>query len=67
MVHYKVLHAEIFLLLVKKPGYAERDMDELWNLCAQVIQKTIRQSSILPQQIKAIGISAQGKGAFFFR
>ena len=40
-------------------------MDELWNLCAQVIQKTIRQSSILPQQIKAIGISAQGKGAFF--
>ena len=40
-------------------------MDELWNLCAQVIQKTIRQNSILPQQIKAIGISAQGKGAFF--
>lgn len=52
-------------IISEKPGYAERDMDELWNLCAQVIQKTIRQSSILPQQIKAIGISAQGKGAFF--
>ncbi|WP_118814239.1 FGGY-family carbohydrate kinase [Haemophilus influenzae] len=52
-------------IISEKPGYAERDMDELWNLCAQVIQKTIRKSSILPQQIKAIGISAQGKGAFF--
>ncbi|MBF0785046.1 carbohydrate kinase [Muribacter muris] len=45
-------------------GYAERDMPQLWQKCAAVIRQTMAQSGLLPTAIKAVGISAQGKGAF---
>nr|WP_288065602.1 FGGY-family carbohydrate kinase [Rodentibacter heylii] len=51
-------------IISEKAGYAERDMPQLWLTCAEVIQQTIRESQVNPKQIKGIGISAQGKGAF---
>lgn len=45
-------------------GYAERDMSQLWQICAKVIRQTIEQSGVEPKKIKGVGISAQGKGAF---
>ncbi|MGC6377303.1 FGGY-family carbohydrate kinase [Bisgaard Taxon 45] len=51
-------------VISEQAGYAERDMDELWQICAKVIRKTIETSQINATQIKGIGISAQGKGAF---
>ncbi|MGX2975085.1 FGGY-family carbohydrate kinase [Ursidibacter arcticus] len=51
-------------VISEQAGYAERDMMELWQICANVIQKTISNSHIPPKDIQAIGISAQGKGAF---
>ncbi|MDG2961351.1 carbohydrate kinase [Bisgaard Taxon 10/6] len=47
-----------------KAGYAERDMPQLWQICAEVVRKTIAESKLPPDLIKGIGISAQGKGAF---
>ncbi|SEQ16276.1 FGGY-family carbohydrate kinase [Basfia succiniciproducens] len=47
-----------------KAGYAERDMPQLWQVCAKVVRKTIAESKISPDLIKGVGISAQGKGAF---
>lgn len=51
-------------ILSKKEGYAERDMTKLWLDCINVIKTVIVQANISPKQIKSIGISAQGKGAF---
>ena len=51
-------------VISEKAGYAERDMDKLWAVCAKVIKNTIQKSGIEAQSIKAVGISAQGKGAF---
>lgn len=51
-------------VISEQAGYAERDMDELWQICARVIRQTIERSQVSPQHIKGIGISAQGKGAF---
>ncbi|ABR73465.1 carbohydrate kinase [Actinobacillus succinogenes] len=48
----------------KQSGYAERDMDELWQMCTKVIRRTLKSSKIRPHLIKSVGISAQGKGAF---
>lgn len=45
-------------------GWAERDLNELWYSCAEVIKGTLQQSNIEPSLIKGIGISAQGKGVF---
>ncbi|QPB41718.1 FGGY-family carbohydrate kinase [Rodentibacter haemolyticus] len=51
-------------VLSPQAGYAERDMSALWQSCANVINKLITQAGIFSQQIKCVGISAQGKGAF---
>lgn len=51
-------------MISEQAGYAERDMNELWQVCATVIRKTIAHSQIDPKRIKGVGISAQGKGAF---
>lgn len=51
-------------VISEQAGYAERDMDELWQIFARVIRQTIERSQVSPQHIKGIGISAQGKGAF---
>ncbi|QEH46529.1 carbohydrate kinase [Aggregatibacter actinomycetemcomitans] len=51
-------------VISEQAGYAERDMDELWRACANVIRTTIKHSKIEPHFIKSVGISAQGKGAF---
>ncbi|ACA30964.1 FGGY-family carbohydrate kinase [Histophilus somni] len=51
-------------VISEQAGYAERDMYELWQVCASVIRKTIEHSQIEPSNIKGVGISAQGKGAF---
>lgn len=45
-------------------GYAERDMEQLWQVCAKVVRQTVEQSGVAAISIKGVGISAQGKGAF---
>lgn len=51
-------------VISEQAGYAERDMSQLWQVCSEVIRRTIEESRINPIDIKGIGISAQGKGAF---
>ncbi|MBN6067100.1 carbohydrate kinase [Aggregatibacter actinomycetemcomitans] len=51
-------------LISEQSGYAERDMDELWHITTDVIRTTIENSGVNPKEIKGVGISAQGKGAF---
>ncbi|EOW0900500.1 carbohydrate kinase [Klebsiella pneumoniae] len=46
------------------PGYAERDMDQLWQQCAATIAGLLQRTGIHGEQIKGVGISAQGKGLF---
>lgn len=58
------LHRENVSVISETAGYAERDMQQLWSVCAEVIRLTIEKSKIEPAAIKGVGISAQGKGAF---
>ncbi|MDO4776191.1 MAG: FGGY-family carbohydrate kinase [Cardiobacteriaceae bacterium] len=44
------------------PGYAERDPETLWQVCADVIRDIT--AAIPAESIRGIGISAQGKGLF---
>ncbi|MDO5091036.1 MAG: FGGY-family carbohydrate kinase [Cardiobacteriaceae bacterium] len=49
-------------VLSEQPGYAERDPEALWQVCAEVIRDI---TAVVPAaDIAAIGISAQGKGLF---
>lgn len=51
-------------VISEQAGYAERDMKQLWQICAKTIHATITKSGLNPTAIKGIGISAQGKGVF---
>ncbi|MDI2091241.1 FGGY-family carbohydrate kinase [Commensalibacter oyaizuii] len=50
--------------LSTSPGYAERDMNDLWCSCVQTIKALLKNTRIRSTQIQGIGISAQGKGLF---
>lgn len=58
------LARENVAVISEKAGYAERDMAQLWQTCANVIRQAVIQSGVAPDAIKSVGISAQGKGAF---
>lgn len=47
-----------------KPGYAERDMNELWEVNAEVIRQTIVNSGISSEDIVGISFSGHGKGLY---
>lgn len=50
--------------LSTQPGYAERDMDRLWQCCHETIATLLKAAGVNGKQIKGIAISAQGKGLF---
>ncbi|MXF28605.1 L-xylulokinase, partial [Escherichia coli] len=50
--------------LSPQPGWAERDMAELWQCCMAVIRALLTHSGVSGEQTVGIGISAQGKGLF---
>lgn len=51
-------------VISENPGWAERDLNELWSACIAVIKGVLNQEIIKADSIKGVGISAQGKGIF---
>ncbi|WP_322740296.1 FGGY-family carbohydrate kinase [Serratia grimesii] len=51
-------------IIAPQPGWAERDMPALWHTAAEVIRDVLTRNNIAAGDIQAVGISAQGKGAF---
>ncbi|EAN4945191.1 carbohydrate kinase [Salmonella enterica] len=62
--HEHGIHRQSLQTLSPRPGYAERDMHQLWQQCAATITGLLKQTGVSGGQIKGIGISAQGKGLF---
>jgi L-xylulokinase len=51
-------------IISPQPGWAQRDMPALWHTAAEVIRELLARTNIAAGEIQAVGISAQGKGAF---
>lgn len=47
-----------------KPGFTERDMDELWAQNAKVIRGALERSGIDPGEIRGVSFSGHGKGLY---
>ncbi|MCD8050365.1 MAG: carbohydrate kinase [Clostridiales bacterium] len=47
-----------------KPGYTERDMDELWKVNAEAIRTAIAKSGIDANEIVGVSFSGHGKGLY---
>lgn len=51
-------------LITPKPGYTERDMEELWQANARAVRRAVEASGVDPADIAALGISGHGKGLY---
>lgn len=49
-------------LRVPKPGYTERDADEVWAANVKVIKEAVEKSNIKENEIAAIGLTGYGNG-----
>ena len=52
------------ITLTPKPGYTERDMDDLWIRNAEAVKKTIEKSGVDPKDIVGVSFSGHGKGLY---
>ena len=50
--------------LTPKPGYTEKNLDDLWDVNAQAIKNAIEKSGIDPKEIAGISFSGAGKGLY---
>ena len=50
--------------LTPKPGYTERDMDDLWNANVSAIRQVIEKSGVDPSDIAGVSFSGHGKGMY---
>ena len=48
----------------RNAGWAEQDMDIIWQQAVQVIQKLLKRSGIFPEEFLAVSFSGQGGGNF---
>ena len=50
--------------LTPKPGYTEKNLDELWEVNAQAIRQAVEKSGIDPSDIAGVSFSGAGKGLY---
>lgn len=50
--------------ITPKPGYTERDMDELWEVNAKAVRQAIDKSGINAKDIAGVSFSGHGKGLY---
>lgn len=54
------------LVHTPRPGFAERDMEEMWQANCRVIRAVLVQSGISPADISGIGVCGHGKGLYLW-
>lgn len=52
------------ITITPKPGFTERDMNELWEVNASAIRQVIEKSEINPKEIAGVSFSGHGKGLY---
>lgn len=53
-------------MITPKPGFVERDMEEMWHANCDVIRQVIRRSGVRPEEIAGVGICGHGKGLYLW-
>ena len=51
-------------MLTPAPGFAERDLGELWRVNAQVMREAAARANVPRESIVAVGLSGHGKGLY---
>ena len=53
-------------LITFSSGYAERDMEKMWEANCGVIYKVLEKTNISPKDVACIGLSGHGKGLYLW-
>ncbi len=53
-------------MLVPKPGFTERDMEEMWEANCQVVREALHRSGCDPNGIAAVAVCGHGKGLYLW-
>jgi len=53
-------------LITPKPGYTERNMEELWEQNCACIRQVLNDSGIEPELIAGVGVCGHGKGLYLW-
>ena len=53
-------------MLVPKPGFTERDMEEMWEANCQVIREALKKAGVAGEQIACIAVCGHGKGLYLW-
>ena len=53
-------------MITPKPGFVERDTEEMWQANCLVIRQVIQRSGVCPEDIAGVGICGHGKGLYLW-
>ena len=52
--------------ITPKPGFVERDMEEMWEANCSVIARVLEETGVDPRDVAGIGIAGHGKGLYLW-
>jgi len=52
--------------IISKPGFAERDMEEMWQANCYVLKNLLKKTAVDPSQIAGIACCGHGKGLYLW-
>ena len=53
-------------MLVPRPGYTERDMEEMWQANCTVLRQVLQKSGVSPNSVKCVACCGHGKGLYLW-
>ena len=52
--------------LNRKPGFVERDMEEMWRANCTVVREVLKKTGVAAEDVAGLGISGHGKGLYLW-
>lgn len=53
-------------MIAEKPGFTERDMEEMWQANCAVIRGVLQKTGVSPDDVSGVGICGHGKGLYLW-
>ena len=53
-------------MIASRPGYTERDMEEMWDANCAVMKGVLNVTGISPDDVAGVGICGHGKGLYLW-
>lgn len=53
-------------VIAPRPGFAERDMEEMWQANCRVIREVLQKNRVQPNEVAGLGVCGHGKGLYLW-